>query len=109
MKDILCKLLKEKGLTVYKLAKEVGIPQNTIRAWLYKGTKASGDKLAKVADYLGVSVEYLMGMEKPALETEDELIKRTIAKIRKLNPDQAAKAFEYIELLEMQLKNQGKR
>lgn len=54
-------LCKEKGVTVAKLERETGISNGTISRW---GTSSpTVDKLRKVADYFGVSVDFLLGRE----------------------------------------------
>ena len=59
----------EKLLKIYKtnsgqVAKSTGIPASTFTEWK-KGTYAPKvDKLQKIADYFGVSIDYLMGVNK---------------------------------------------
>lgn len=55
------KLLQEKGLTAYKVAKETGVSRSTLAAWKKKEYTPKLDKLQKLANYLGVSVYYLTG------------------------------------------------
>lgn len=54
-------LLKQKNLTAYKVCKATGIPTSTIYTWKLGKTSLSMPKLVKIADYLGVTVDYLMG------------------------------------------------
>ena len=53
------RLCAEKKLPIYKLEKEVGISNGTIARWATSSPTV--DNLAKVADRLGVSVDYLLG------------------------------------------------
>lgn len=55
------KVLQEKGLTAYKVAKDTGISRSTLAAWKKKEYTPKLDKLQKLANYLGVSVYYLTG------------------------------------------------
>lgn len=55
------KLLREKGLTAYKVAKATGVSRSTLAAWKKKEYTPKLDKLQKLANYLGVSVYYLTG------------------------------------------------
>lgn len=55
------KLLQEKGLTAYKVAKATGVSRSTLAAWKKKEYTPKLDKLQKLANYLGVSVYYLTG------------------------------------------------
>lgn len=73
MYKIFSELMEEKGLTAYKVSKETGISQSVLSAWK-KGTSVPRPVTFKIlADYFGVSVEYLRGetaertaKEKPA-------------------------------------------
>jgi len=65
MYEIFEKLLKTKGISTYKFCKDTGIPQSTISTWKTKGSIISSDLAKTIADYFGVSVDYLLtGKEK---------------------------------------------
>ena len=55
------KILQEKGLTAYKVAKDTGVSRSTLAAWKKKEYTPKLDKLQKLANYLGVSIQYLTG------------------------------------------------
>ncbi len=57
------KILKERGLTNYKVSKDTGIAQSVLSTWKTKGTMPRADKLQVLAEYLGVSVDYLLGVQ----------------------------------------------
>lgn len=59
MYEIFQRLLIEKGITAYRVAKETGIPQSTFTCWKNGVYSPKDEKMKKIADYLGVSVEYL--------------------------------------------------
>lgn len=101
-------------------AEEMGFNKSTVSAWKRNGTTPNRDILAKIADYFGVSVDYLItGQEQkekaPDLTEEDE---RDIAKmldgmLGQLGDQNAALAFdgepvdeETRELLKISLENQ---
>lgn len=70
MYEIFEKLLEEKGITPYRVYKETGISTATLSDWKNGKSKPKADKMKKIADYFGVSVEYLMtGEEKEGGET----------------------------------------
>ena len=48
-------------ITPYRLCKDTGISQSTLTNWKNGNYVPKIDKLRKIADYLGVSLEYLMG------------------------------------------------
>ena len=58
-----CELLKSKGDTAYSVAKSTGIPPSTFTDWKNGKCAPKAAKLAKIADYFGVSLSYLMGEE----------------------------------------------
>ena len=61
------------------VAKEIGISSGIVTKWKTTGTLPNGETLAKIADYLDCSVDYLLGhtntpnAEKPAATKGDEL------------------------------------
>lgn len=59
MYEIFEKLLAERGITPYKLSKETGISTATLTSWKQGKYTPKPDKMKKIADYLGVSVNYL--------------------------------------------------
>ena len=61
-------LLEEKGITPYKLHKDTGIATATLSDWKNGKSVPKQDKLMKIADYFGVSLEYLMTGKEPQLD-----------------------------------------
>lgn len=59
MYEIFEKLLLERGITAYKVAKETGVTTATLTSWKQGKYVPKAEKLQKIADYLNVSVEYL--------------------------------------------------
>lgn len=70
-------LRKSTGISQGKLEKELGFSNGSISKW--KNSTPKSDRLQKLADYFGVSVEYLMtgNNSEPELTPKDE---RDIAK-----------------------------
>lgn len=60
MYEIFVQLLEKYNLTPYKVAKETGVPQSTLSDWKRGKSTPKQDKLQKIADYFGVTVDYLM-------------------------------------------------
>ena len=71
------KMLSEKGITAYKLSKDTGISTGLISHWKKRMQNPSSEKLQKIADYFGVSVDYLLGAtnarEEDSIEKEKRL------------------------------------
>ncbi|MCT4583692.1 MAG: helix-turn-helix domain-containing protein [Peptostreptococcaceae bacterium] len=57
--EIIQELCKEKGTNPSKLEIELGFGRGTLYKW--KKSSPNADKLLKIADYFGVSVDYLLG------------------------------------------------
>lgn len=65
MYEIFSKLLQGYGVTPYKVSKETGVSQSTLSDWKKGKITPKSDTMKKIADYFGVSVDYLMtGKEK---------------------------------------------
>lgn len=54
------KLLKERGLTSYVVSKATGIPGSTFSDWKSGRSIPKVNKLLKIANYLGVSLNELI-------------------------------------------------
>lgn len=76
MYEIFERLLKEKNLKGADVTRATGIASSTLTDWKKGRSKPKQDKLQKIADFLGVSFEYLTtGKEKdwqPTLTEKDE-------------------------------------
>ncbi len=55
------KLVNKRGITFYALAKEVGFSSAVFSDWKSGKSMPKTDKLIKIADYFGVTLEYLIG------------------------------------------------
>lgn len=64
MYEMFEKLLEERGVTAYRVAKETGISTATLSDWKSGRSTPKTDKMQKIADYFGVSIDYLLGTEK---------------------------------------------
>lgn len=60
MYEIFEKLLKEHGVTAYRVAKETGVTTATLTSWKQGKYTPKPEKMQKIADYFGVSLTYLM-------------------------------------------------
>ena len=68
MYEIFEQLLQKYNITAYKFCKETGISQSTISTWKSKKNLVSPEIGKKVADYFGVSLDYLMTGKEEAEE-----------------------------------------
>ena len=63
MYEIFEHLLQAKGVTVYQVSKETGISQSTLSTWKKRRNMLSSENAKKIAEYFGVTVDYLMNGE----------------------------------------------
>ncbi|MFR1807952.1 MAG: helix-turn-helix domain-containing protein [Pygmaiobacter massiliensis] len=72
--EILIDLMQSSGTTNYRLSKSIGCSATTVANWL-AGKAPSADKLQSIADYFGVTVDYLLTGEqkekKPAAKSDE--------------------------------------
>jgi transcriptional regulator with XRE-family HTH domain len=95
-------LREERGLSISALERNVGLSKNTIHKWDH--VVPSADKLYAVAQYFGVSIEYLLtGEKKERPQTDIPSTARSKFDIlfEKLSPENKLKVFEImVEMLE---------
>lgn len=82
MYEIFEQLLQKYGVSAYKVAKATGVTQSTLSDWKRGRSTPKTENMKKLADYFGVSIDYLMtgeevSAEPQALTAKDE---RDIAK-----------------------------
>lgn len=69
MGDRIRRLRKEKGLTLMQVGEAVGVGKSTVRKWeIGMIANMKRDKIAKLAEILGVTPGYLMGWKEPDLQ-----------------------------------------
>ena len=76
MYEVFEQLLQKHGVTPYKVAKEAGVTQTALSNWKSGRSTPSSKTLQKVADYFGVTVDYLMTGRVDAKEKAPELTAR---------------------------------
>lgn len=69
MYSVFERLLAKHGITAWKVSKETGISTVTLTNWKKGNYVPKADKLQKIADYFGVSLEYLMTGKEPEHES----------------------------------------
>ncbi len=109
MYRVFAQLLQEKGITPYRVHKATGVAQSTLSDWKTKGCTPSVESLLKIATYLEVSVDKLLGQEnkKPVTKNDDGLSKLEsdfIKLLRQVPEEQRPMLYAMIEAA---LKAQG--
>ena len=82
MYSIFEQLLQKHGVSTYRVSKDTGIAQSVFSSWKNGISTPKQDKMKKIADYFGVTVDYLMigKDEKPPEPPLTPRDKRDIAK-----------------------------
>ena len=62
--DVFEKLCNSRDVTPYRVAKETGVSTSTLSSWKTGRYTPKQDKLQKIADYFGVTVDYLLEVPK---------------------------------------------
>lgn len=97
-------LLKEKKITKKKFLGDLGLAIGSFSNWRDRGTIPSGKTLQQISDYLGVSVNYLLGEENTAPKNEDGVITdpleaRLMESVRQLSDDQKKLLLAQLDIL----------
>lgn len=61
--DLFCELCQKKGVSPTRATVEIGLSRTIGTKWKTTGATPQGETLSKIADYFGVSVDYLLGNE----------------------------------------------
>lgn len=76
MYEIYCKLRDERGIRDSDVVKATGITKSTFSDWKSGRSKPKSEKLQKIADFFGVSVDYLTTGTEPAKKPSPDLTAR---------------------------------
>ncbi|MFC3802668.1 helix-turn-helix domain-containing protein [Cohnella sp. GCM10012308] len=102
MYEVFEELLKKNNVTAYRVAKETGITTATFTSWKQGKYTPKREKLQKIADYFGVSIDFLTGKiaeepseneQQPASDLSDkeerDIAKKLEAMMNELESDTA--------------------
>lgn len=76
MYEIFEQLLQKYGITSYKVAKEAGVTQTALSNWKLGKSTPTTKTLQKIADYFGVTLDYLMSGKEEPIKKSSELTTR---------------------------------
>lgn len=97
--DRIKEICKERGISLSKIEKEIGLGNGTIGKWGKNGRTPTYDRISAVAEYLGVSVSDLTGEEEiknPASTTADGWEKEAIQLLSSLSLEARARELAYL-------------
>ena len=84
MYEVFEQLLQKHGVTSYKVAKEAGVTQTALSNWKSGRSTPTTKTLQKIADYFGVTIDYLMAGKDESDKKEAPLTKRDERDIEKI-------------------------
>lgn len=91
--DRILKLMEQKNVSAHKLEVEAGLSNASIQAWKKGKAQASIVSLQKIADYFGVSINYILyGKENEFTEKEKQLIEA----IKSLSDSEVDKLNDFV-------------
>lgn len=90
-------LCDKKGVAPIQVRKDLEISQSTMASWKSRGLTPNATTLAKLADYFGVTVDYLLGkddnLSKPVLMQRNfDAIERILLKAAKIELTEEGKS-----------------
>ena len=98
--DVYKKLCEEHNVTCSRAAQEMGINKGTVSVWKKKGTSPQAAQLQKIAEYFGVSADYLLSMDKkenPIAESNGEIVARECADLTDVEREDILKYIAYLK------------
>lgn len=102
--------ISKAGISGAELCRSVGLSSGVYSQWCSGITKPSKKNVAKIAEYFGVSVEYLLyGNEKTAAQEGDGERQEWIKAWEQAGPEQRSAALAVLRLGVQRPEDQGKR
>lgn len=88
--------LEKKGLSGNDLAKACGFSSGLWSQWKSGKQKPSADKVIQCADYLGCSVDYLLGRETKPVETDRDTLAAILRQLPESDIDELIHFAEFL-------------
>lgn len=109
-------LRRERGLSNYQVAKATGISQSTLSDWKNGKSTPKNDKLLILAEFFGVSMDYLLGLSNDSegnsqdsiIDDEDEEMSFLLREVRELTPEERQSFKELFDYLKWRAKERKK-
>jgi len=94
-------LLYDKKISKHKMLTDLGLSRNSFVDWKKNNNLPRGDVLIKMANYLNVSVDYLLGLDKKTSPSfpSDELIEEAIHLFRKMSLDEQKALLQFLKAM----------
>ena len=98
---------KKQNVTIKDMLNDCNLGSNTMSA-LYHGKSLAFDSLAKIADYLNCSVDYLLGKTDFPTVVEEQLAKEEFAlfgEVKELTDEEKQRVLDFIKFTKEQRKD----
>ena len=98
--DVYKKLCDEHNVTCSRAAMEMGINKGTVSVWKKKASSPQAAQLQKIAEYIGVTTDYLLSMDKkenPAAVSNGEIVAKECADLSDDEREDILKYIAYIK------------
>ena len=93
-------LREQKNLTLVEVAEKIGVSKLTVLKWEHGTSQISIGKAKRLAEYFGVSVGYLLGLDTPAKDGIAELIDKVNDWADERNLKQADPKIQWMRITE---------
>lgn len=109
------KLREREKISQYKLAADIGVAQSTVGMWENGKNKPDVDTLQKIADYFDVTVDYLLGREVDAKESEhaapdeEEIRFALFGGAKGITPEMYAEVKQFAEMVKLREEERKRR
>ena len=67
--DLFCQLCEKKGVSVTRATVEMGLSRTIGSKWKRTGATPNGETLSRIADYFGVTTDFLLGGDAADVKT----------------------------------------
>ena len=107
MYEIFSKLLEARGLKAADVCRGTGLPSSLFSEWKRGKSTPKADKMKRIADYFGVSIEYLMtGKESKNQTTEPSPVETLAAHFEgeELSEEEMEEIMNYVEFVKSRRK-----
>lgn len=112
--DMFINLCNQNGVSPSAVLTQLGMNRSTATFWKQGKSLPSQETVNKIADYFGVTLDYLMGRdklqkEKPATISGDELDDEIIRLINSLRGDRQKNAIDYLRFLAQEQESEANK
>ena len=93
-------LLAQKGISAAQMSRDLGFSNGLYSQWKSGLQKPSAKKLTKIAEYFGVTVDYLLdheGKEMPPVTTTEDKLRERLSQYTK---EELQELYLYLDFLE---------